>query len=398
MSGRKHLSGRLLRFITAIIAAGAVTFFSTGCSVSDWIPAEKTVDHTASSQDRPEDEQNIPAKETEYGYYGKRLSDEGKQIYTKFIEAIERGELQLTFSDTSVDIIEKAYQAVLNDYSEFFWLANAYQWSEQTLLSSSKVIFDMEASLKTEEIASVKEELRSIIDPLLKQTEGLSEYDKALFIHDFIVENTTYDLDSYVSGKDAAGSDAYTVYGCLKNHLAVCEGYAKTYQMLMKELGLECLYVSGHSLDTGGSHAWNCIRLNGDFYYVDVTWDDPIHSDGTPETLEHDYFCITTEELLETHIIEEGQDVPECTAIACDFYKKQGTYFETYDSETVDAVLKERTERGEKSLAFKFGSSAECSKAKGDLIDNSKIFAYVEPGKSISYRTSKNGRILTLIF
>lgn len=86
----------------------------------------------------------------------------------------------------------------------------------------------------------------------------------------------------------------------------------KAYMYVMNKLGIECGYVSGvgSNLYASGPHAWNYLKLDGDYYMVDVTWDDPIGA--TAEYCGYDYFCITTEEILKDHTIDDDSIVPYC--------------------------------------------------------------------------------------
>ena len=101
-------------------------------------------------------------------------------------------------------------------------------------------------------------------------TDGMSDYEIAKALHDYLALNCEYDK-RYYSGSMPYVS--YTAYGALVNRTAVCQGYALAYQELLAQCGIESEYVSG--LGNGGRHGWNIIRIDGEWYHVDVTWDDP---------------------------------------------------------------------------------------------------------------------------
>ena len=84
---------------------------------------------------------------------------------------------------------------------------------------------------------------------------------------------------------------------------SVCAGYSRTFQYLCKKAGIKCTYVPG---DTDEPHAWNLVELNGKYYWVDVTWGDPIYDDGT-QTLNYHYFMTTDEVLFRTHYTLDGK-------------------------------------------------------------------------------------------
>ncbi|MBM6926610.1 S-layer homology domain-containing protein [Pseudoflavonifractor phocaeensis] len=110
-------------------------------------------------------------------------------------------------------------------------------------------------------------------DEILAQvvTDGMSDYDIAKVLHDYLVLNCAYDYDNYRQG--TIPSESYTAEGALLKGTAVCSGYANAYQLLMQRAGIPCEYVSGYAT---GSHAWNVVEIDGQWYHVDATWDDPV--------------------------------------------------------------------------------------------------------------------------
>ena len=110
-------------------------------------------------------------------------------------------------------------------------------------------------------------------DAVLEQvvTAGMSDYDIAKALHDYLVLNCAYDYDNYL--RNTIPAESYTAEGALLEGTAVCSGYAKAYQLLMQRAGIPCEYVTGYA---GGSHAWNVVQIDGEWYHVDTTWDDPV--------------------------------------------------------------------------------------------------------------------------
>lgn len=129
---------------------------------------------------------------------------------------------------------------------------------------------------------------------------GMSDFEKAKAIHDYMVTNIDYDYANYL--KDTIPDDSYNVIGALKNKYAVCAGYAKSFKLLCELSGLECTYVVG---DTArGSHAWNQVKIDGKWYNVDVTWDDPVNLDKAFDDHKfnrYSYFLISDELMNKDH-------------------------------------------------------------------------------------------------
>lgn len=140
--------------------------------------------------------------------------------------------------------------------------------------------------------------------------DTLSAPERELAIHDYLIDNIRYDSDTLsVLPTYTTDPDNDNPYGALVNGLAVCLGYASSFQLLMDLAGIECITVHGGTADE--EHAWNMVRLDGDWYCVDVTWDDPSVSLALPESFTHQYFNVTSNFMRETGHIWDETRVPE---------------------------------------------------------------------------------------
>lgn len=89
---------------------------------------------------------------------------------------------------------------------------------------------------------------------------GMSEFDMALYLHDYICQNFEYD-ESY---------ESRDVYGMLKYGRGTCQGYTSLFLLLARRVGLLSDIVYSDSM----CHIWNCVKIDGEWYYIDLTWDD----------------------------------------------------------------------------------------------------------------------------
>ncbi|SEK70376.1 Listeria/Bacterioides repeat-containing protein [Butyrivibrio sp. ob235] len=123
-----------------------------------------------------------------------------------------------------------------------------------------------------------------------KVNPAWSDEEKALFVHDYLIESAQYDYDAYENGY-IGHAQAYTAYGIIVLKKGVCSGYADAYAQVMNRLGIECKKVSSKILN----HAWNMIKIKGKWYYVDCTWDDPGRGDSGK--CFHDDFMVSRDAL-----------------------------------------------------------------------------------------------------
>ena len=140
-------------------------------------------------------------------------------------------------------------------------------------------------------------------------TPGMSEYETVKAIHDYIVNNTQYDYDRLLNG--TVPEVSHSPLGVLQYGVAVCQGYAYAFELLCDLSGIECDFVGG--VAGGGGHAWNQVKVDGKWYNIDVTWDDPIYYFNGVLTpyLSYDYFLVSDAVLYQDHVTEDAQHV--CT-------------------------------------------------------------------------------------
>lgn len=146
-------------------------------------------------------------------------------------------------------------------------------------------------------------------------TDGMDDYAKELAVHDFIVKNVTYDLEN-MSIFETHGEHATDPYGALVDGKCICSGYTTTFKMFMDMLEIPCISIKAGDAD-GEDHAWNMVKINGHWYYMDVTWDDPVpDKPGRPE--QHRYFNTSKELMSERHVWDSSSD-PVCDSVEDSF-------------------------------------------------------------------------------
>jgi len=104
------------------------------------------------------------------------------------------------------------------------------------------------------------------------QNKKSDTYENIKLAHDYLIESIEYD-------QTTSQENIYDLYGALINKKSVCEGYAKAFKYLMDSLNIPCTIVVGMATNSEGNtenHAWNYVQLNGNWYAIDCTWDDPI--------------------------------------------------------------------------------------------------------------------------
>ena len=158
---------------------------------------------------------------------------------------------------------------------------------------------------------TISEEARAEAERIVAQvvTSDMSDYDVAKALHDYLILNCDYDKRLYSGDLPYI---SYTANGALLEGSAVCAGYAKAYEALMNAAGIPCECVTGNT--TRGYHAWNLVQIDGAWYHVDTTWDDPINKGG--DYIRYDYFLKSDSYMSRDHSDWSGSH--DCTSTRYD--------------------------------------------------------------------------------
>ena len=158
----------------------------------------------------------------------------------------------------------------------------------------------------------ILERCREVLGEVL--AEGMSAYEMELAVHDWLVEWGSYDRTVYDNPNHSGRTGYRDPWGMLVGGYGNCLGYSSTFQLLMDLSGVECITVVGAAFGSREDHAWNMVKLDGEWYCVDVTWDDP--TGAARNGRHHRYFNVTSAYLRETDHQWDYRDVPEATAAA----------------------------------------------------------------------------------
>ena len=301
--------------------------------------------------------------------------------YDELCEALEKGSPTVKV-DTKVKSrdVDKILVQLNTDCPQIFWTGNSYY--SETAPDGAEVHLSVLEDIEKEDIPEMTEEIYAAAEDIIKKIpKGSSDYEKVVFVHDYIIENTVYDHIGAL--KDGRGM-CHNLYGCLIEGDAVCAGYAETFQFLMNMLDIEC------GVCTGSNHAWNYVKLDGEYYWVDTTWDDD--ESGAPL---HTYCLVTTDQLLRSRTFDRLQpNVPECTSSENNYIVNNGGYFDVYDENEILSYVGENSDKEKCELMF--GSFEAYSEALNELIGKAKL-TKAEGVEDLKYVRTDEMYCLTLL-
>ena len=328
-------------------------------------------------------------------------TDQIKDAYRKLYEGIfgYQSTIELPEKTIQADQIEDFLNFVLKTGSSLNQPGSRYEVFVDGENYVTKVSLSYPRDLKTG--MDMYDALMKRVDELVKEAEPLlNDYDKLKYFHDTIINNCVY---------DAAAPNAHTAYGALCEGRAVCDGYAMAFQLLCEKAGLAAIPVYGKGTDYTGKvvdHIWNKVVCGGEWFVVDVTWDDPV---GNDQVLRYDYFLIddATSARSLTTTSNRFMNAPAALNAYGDFYSRNGLVID-YNSDIYyqfNNLLTSQMTDGWKDIALDFRCLDQnlFNQIKQEyftvLADGGKGFdnvlrdQFMEPGEAIKYTCSENENV-----
>ncbi|MCI8293654.1 MAG: hypothetical protein HFH53_09020 [Hespellia sp.] len=314
-------------------------------------------------QELMEERKEVDESEVQSKFYYSQMEDEGKLIYRELLWGLREGASDIFIHSGDAGLISETLDGVLADNPDLFWMDG----SGEILSRENSSVYSPNYNCTAEERSRKQGEIDQAASECLGGLpDGASEYDRLKYIYDYIVNTTDY---------NTSAKDSQNIYSALVNRESVCAGYSKMLQYLLEKLGMECIYVMG-TAGNQESHAWNIVKCEGSYYQVDVTWGDPVFMAAEGEeippelTIDYDYLCCTDEEIRRNHAPDTRYDYPACTAVDCNYYRRNGLYYEEYDEQVFWQAMNDSISKGESQTVFKFADAGLYRQAETVIMDD----------------------------
>ena len=285
--------------------------------------------------------------------YYSQLSKENKKIYESLYHA------SINLNDSFViewkDDIGK-YDVALNaftmDWPEFFyWLSLSNK--EEPLFNStiihSKSTYTYLGSMKED-----YQQLNDKVDDILNHVIAGNDYETIKNIHDFLIDNITYDNKTYeeVSSRSIEHSLHNDILAALIENKTLCNGYASAFQMLVSRAGYNCSLVAGRC--NNNPHSWNFIEINNNWYQVDVTFDEMILEDNTEIGPSYEYFLASDDVMNINHIKDNDFIYPICSDEKFYYYNMPGKIVRNANKDDIEKIIIEMLNNNQNEIYLKF--------------------------------------------
>lgn len=178
-------------------------------------------------------------------------------------------------------------QDTLSDINNYVHPFNGFNHIESEYDSLGRVTINIIRSYDDNDIKMITSKIDELLPQLVSNTNSLENNIKN--VHDYIVNNSKYDSNRSDKGVTSYKSD--TAYGPLFEGYALCGGYTDLMELFLERMNIKSFKVSSEN------HIWNAVYINNNWKHLDLTWDDPVATDGK-DYLEYNYFLIDTNQLL----------------------------------------------------------------------------------------------------
>lgn len=258
-----------------------------------------------------------------YKYYYNKLNEPTKKAYEAILKGMKEFSDNIHIGyhrDIDESSINKLFEYIGFDNPSIFYLESNYQISTDGNNIWFKPHYQFDQSTIERMASKLINEVDRVIGSVIKN--AMSDYEKELAFHDYLVTNVYYDEESLTMQNPPR--EIYSAYGALMNKKAVCSGYAHAMKLLLDKCNIQCLIVSGKSKKPGNEkselHGWNIVKINDNTYHLDVTWDAPVGRKAGE--LNHHYFNVTDENISIDH--EWNSETPKCNSTEHNYFKYNG--------------------------------------------------------------------------
>ncbi|MDD3304300.1 MAG: hypothetical protein PHP54_05220 [Clostridia bacterium] len=315
-------------------------------------------------------------------FYFDTLSDEQKKIYTAIANGVKTLENKIDIkeynfvdSDTAMKDIEITLHKFLLDHPDVFYLEEKYSVESVETLTKTRVKINLNYSVETVEKLDEKvKEISTKIEEIVKACNLVDgeDFNNEVKLHDYLGEKINYYKYEKISD---IPNKCHNIYGALIENSAVCDGIAKSLQVILDKVNVSSIVVSGNL--KAEAHAWNLVKLDNEWYHTDLTSNKSIESDKG-NVVVHSYFNITDGEIKKTHIIDEPEKLPKATATTNNYYVKTGSFIDNANS--FDTILKKVLDNNKntKLLEFKTSNISDIPDKTIRVLKNGNYTNYLE--------------------
>lgn len=314
-------------------------------------------------------------------YYYSILSSSDKKIYKTIYNGIQNFETSITVPKSSVSL-KKIVQYIGFDNPHIFYVDFNHFTFSASVLSFTLNLTYWYTKQKSEEI---NDKIQTVYKKMLSRIKGKTDCEKEKSVHDLLIENVVYDTVAS-QNFNKYHSRSNSILGVLFYKTAVCEGIAKTTKILLNLLDIKCIVATG--MAGGELHAWNIVKIDGEPYQLDVTWDINL---STKDVFRYDYFNLTDKEMVVDH--NPNIRYPTCISDKNNYFHKNKLVAKNLLD--IEKIIVSSKLHKKKFITFKY-VGADFEKAIKSAVNMASTVKEFDRISRISYSINKEQNICTI--
>ena len=359
--GRRRIVPKIAGAVCILALIGILTA-AGGHFLQERMKAAETVSLTGEQQvEFPE--LTVTVEEVAGDFYYQQLSEAEQTVYREMLQGVNGMEETIRIHAGKGDDAGKIYEYLLYDRPELFWCDGTTRmtiYEDYTEMSPGYTCTAAEKEQRQAQIDAAAEECMAGIGA------DASDYDRIRYVYEYIVSTVDYDENA---------PDNQNIYSALALRRSVCAGYSRAAQYLLKNMGIQCIYVIGN-IAGQGAHAWNIVQCGGTYYQLDTTFGDPVFleeesGESLPgSSINYDYLCCTDAEIAIDHEQDDFVEYPACSSDDLNYYRMNGMYYEAFDQEELLGRMNDSIYSGSDTFVCKFADTGLYDAAIGTIVDD----------------------------
>ena len=310
------------------------------------------------------------------------LNDDEKRLYVEIYSIIDTMAMDTKVSSLDMDEIEKVFNYVMYDHPELFYI-KGYSCTKYMRGSNiEKIVISGNYTMDAKAVEAAKVDVEEYVEKCISGYNGpVDDYEKIKYVYKYLIMNTEYDL---------AAPNNQNVLSVVQEGRTVCQGYAKSMQLILNRMGVFCILCEGLVKGTE-SHVWNIVRVGDKYYHTDATWGDASYQieetdiDVEAPEINYDFLNIPDTEIKETHVIKDNIEYPQCNSMDDNYYVREGLYLTEIDTNVIMAAFDNARANGENMVTLKCANANVYTALYNHMIDNKKIFDYLNGSTTVNY-------------
>lgn len=292
-----------------------------------------------------------------------QLSSQEKTAYDELLAGIKNHD-SLIYLKARVDAesLYRVYEAILlTAAADEVYPPRQYKYSYSTV-TGSVINVELAYDYTQTQIDRMNVKLEKRVNEILSGiTSRMTTADKVRHLHDSVISGCAY---------SSFGAHSDNAYGALVDGKAVCEGYARSMLLLCRRAGISCILVTGFAEE---EHMWNMVEIDGNWYHVDATWDDPSFADGREDYIGYTYLNVSDELIKRDHSIDSSLfKIPSANSSSANYFIRSGLYATSKEEalSVIERAIEKAAAAGQNCVSVRLSSKAVMRELNAEIFDS----------------------------